>query len=232
MTAHDETRLNDVWVVVPAFREAEIIGRTVRDLRSTLPNVVVVDDGSRDSTSTNACRAGAHVVCHPVNLGQGAALQTGIEFALANGASVVATFDADGQHRVADLIKMVDILRRESVDIVIGSRFLGSTQSMPVSRRVLLQAAVAFTNLTTGVRLTDAHNGLRAMSASAARRIQLRQNRMAHASEFVTRIAKCGLTYREVPVTIAYTDYSLAKGQKASGSLHVLAELFIGWLLR
>ncbi|MGB7740947.1 MAG: glycosyltransferase family 2 protein, partial [Steroidobacteraceae bacterium] len=125
----------DVCVVVPAFREGKVIAATVGELRSQFPNVVVVDDGSGDSTAQEARRAGAHVVCHPINLGQGAALQTGISFAVRSGAAFVATFDADGQHHVSDLCQMVEILRREPVDIVLGSRFLGKTESMPVSRR-------------------------------------------------------------------------------------------------
>ena len=227
-----ESQFRDVWVVVPAFHEAEIIGQTVAKLRVSFHNVAVVDDGSADATAREARQAGAYVVCHPINLGQGAALQTGLQFALAQGAAIVATFDADGQHQVSDLVHMVEILRRDTVDVVLGSRFLGKADGIPAVRRIMLKAAVAFTNLTTGVRLTDAHNGLRAMTASAARRLEIRQNRMAHASEIVSQIGKCGLKYCEVPVTITYTNYSLAKGQKVSGSVRVLSDLLTGWLLR
>ena len=144
----------------------------------------------------------------------------------------VATFDADGQHHAADLSRMIDALRSGAFDIVLGSRFLGHAESMPASRRLLLRAAVLLTRLTTGVTLTDAHNGLRVMTAVTARRLRLFQNRMAHASELVAQIGRLGLRVTEVPVTISYTRYSLEKGQRLTDSVRILVDLFAGWLLR
>jgi glycosyltransferase involved in cell wall biosynthesis len=220
------------WVVVPALNEADVIRRSLAELREVLPNVVVVDDGSADATSAEALAGGAVVVRHPLNLGQGAAIQTGIEYALGCGAAYVATFDADGQHRAEDLRRMLDVLVDERLDLVLGSRFLGRTQGMSWTRSVLLRAGVLFTNLTTGVRLTDAHNGLRVMTAATARRIRILQDRMAHASELIAQIGQLQLKVREVPVTITYSAYSVAKGQTMSDSFRVLADLFVAWLLR
>jgi polyprenyl-phospho-N-acetylgalactosaminyl synthase len=222
----------DIWIVVAAVNEARMIGEVVRQLRTVCPNVVVVDDGSTDGTGEEALSAGAVVVSHAFNLGQGAALQTGIEYVLRRGTGYVATFDADGQHDATDLANMIAALRREPVDIVLGSRFLGHAAGMPWSRRLLLRAAVYLSTLTTGVRLTDAHNGMRVMTADAARRLRISQNRMAHASELVAQIGRLGLRVSEVPVTISYTRYSLQKGQRLSDSLRVLIDLFAGWLLR
>ena len=112
------------WVVVPAFNEAPVIRRNVTELRARFPYVVLVDDGSQDATASEALAAGAVVVRHAVNLGQGAALQTGIHYALAHGAAYIATFDADGQHHVEDLAAMLDLLQEQHLDIVLGSRFL------------------------------------------------------------------------------------------------------------
>jgi polyprenyl-phospho-N-acetylgalactosaminyl synthase len=233
MTGGSSTlREADTWVVVPALDEAPVIGACVRALRERFANVVVVDDGSRDGTGARAAEAGAVVVRHPLNLGQGAALQTGIEYALGRGAACIATFDADGQHRVEDLERMLEVLRAEGLDIVLGSRFLGAATGMPAGRRPLLKAGALFTRLTTGVRLTDAHNGLRVMTAATARRIRIRQDRMAHASELIAQIGQLGLRVKEVPVTITYSDYSIAKGQKMSHSFRILADLLVGWLLR
>lgn len=220
------------WVVVPAHGEAAVIRRTVAALRERFPRVVVVDDGSPDATGDEALAAGAVVLRHPVNLGQGAALQTGIEYALAQGAAYVATFDADGQHDPADLARMYQTLQRGDCDIVLGSRFAGRAEGLSPARRLALKAAVAFTNLTTGVRLTDAHNGLRIMTADAARRLDLRQDQMAHASELVARIGQLGLRHAEEPVTITYDDYSRRKGQKLSNGFHILSALVAGWLQR
>jgi len=187
---------------------------------------VVVDDGSRDATAEAAARAGADVLRHPLNLGQGAALQTGIEYALLRGAERIVTFDADGQHRPQDVAVLLNALSAENADFVLGSRFLGSAVAMPPLRRLILRAATWFTRLTTGLNVTDAHNGLRAMSRRGASAIRLRQNRMAHASEILHQIAASGLKYVEAPVTIEYSRYSLAKGQRASEFVVILLDLF------
>lgn len=214
-----------VWVVVPAYHEAAVIGEVVAGLRRRFANVLVVDDGSRDDTAARARQAGAQVIRHAVNLGQGAALRTGIEQALRLGAQVIVTFDADGQHRPEDACRLVDAVRAGEADLALGSRFLGSTVGMPRSRRWALKAAVWLTRVLYGVRLTDAHNGLRALSADAARRIRIRHHGMAHATEIVHEALRLRLRVVERPVVIVYSDYSLAKGQKLSNSLAIVADL-------
>lgn len=216
---------SNVYVVIAAYNEAQVIGAVVADVVRAGYRVVVVDDGSRDATAEAAHRAGAAMVPHPINLGQGAALQTGIAFALARGAEAVVTFDADGQHRTADIARLLDALVL-NVDFAIGSRFLAPSSNLPASRRSLLVAATWFTRLTTGLHVSDTHNGLRAMTRRGAGRINLRQNRMAHASEILHQIAESGLRYVEVPVTIDYTAYSLAKGQRLRDALAILVDLF------
>jgi glycosyltransferase involved in cell wall biosynthesis len=214
-----------IWLIVPAHNEAAVIGRVVADLVRRRYSVIVIDDGSTDGTGRNAATAGAIVVTHPINLGQGAALQTGIEFALRQGAETIVTFDADGQHRSADIDGLVAALGATDADYALGSRFLGAAVAMPASRRLLLVAATWFTRLTTGMRISDTHNGLRAMTRRGASRLALRQNRMAHASELLDQIARSGLRYVEVPVTIEYSRYSLAKGQRLADSLRILMDL-------
>lgn len=214
-----------VWVVITAFNEESVISDVVAGLQAAAYNVVVVDDASTDKTARRAQAAGARVLQHPINLGQGAALQTGITFALRAGADFIVTFDGDGQHRPDDVPALIDALVNHRADFALGSRFLGSTLNIPPFRRFLLRAATWFTRLTTGLKLTDAHNGLRAMTRRGAAAIKLRQNRMAHASEILAQIARSGLGYVEVPVTIVYTSYSLQKGQRASNSVSILVDL-------
>ena len=217
----------DTWVVVPLYNEAPVIADVVRGVRSVFPNVVCVDDGSRDRSAEEAREGGAVVVRHPVNLGQGAALQTGIEYALRDpGMRYVVTFDADGQHRVEDAAAMVEILRAGSADIVFGSRFLDARTQPSRGKRALLRAAVLYTNVTTKVNLTDAHNGLRAFTRAVAEHLDIRQNRMAHASEIVEQVGAGGFRYAEHPVHILYTDYSRAKGQSMLNSVNILTEMF------
>jgi glycosyltransferase involved in cell wall biosynthesis len=221
-----------VHVVIPAYNEGRVISRVVGDVKRAGYAVVVVDDGSSDATADRARAAGASVVAHPFNLGQGAALQTGIDYTLAQAAECIVTFDADGQHRVADIAGLTEALLRERADFALGSRFLGQAPNLPRLRRLLLQAATAFTRLTTGLQLTDTHNGLRAMTRRGAAAIRLRQNRMAHASEFLGQIAGSGLRYVEQPVTIEYSAYSLAKGQNIGDAVLILLDLFARRLYR
>lgn len=217
---------SDAWVVIPLFNEAAVIGEVVRDVRRGFANVVCVDDGSTDGSGDLARVAGAKVVRHPINLGQGAALQTGIEYALSRpGAAFVVTFDADGQHQVADALDMLERAREENLAAVFGSRFLNDTVEAGFVRRVILKLAVWFTRQSTGMRLTDAHNGLRVVRADAARRIRLRQDGMAHASEIVLHIGRTGLPWAEHPVHVLYTDYSRGKGQSSLNSVNILVDL-------
>lgn len=221
-----------LWVICAAYNEAAMIARVVTELCAAGYQMVVVDDGSADATGGIAAAAGAHVVTHPLNLGQGAALQTGMDYALSRGAEILVTFDADGQHRVADIRRLVEALGRERADFALGSRFLGEAHDIPRLRRWILRAATVFTRLTTGLRLTDSHNGLRALTRRGAAAIHLRQNRMAHASEILAEIARSRLRHVEVPVAIEYTAYSLAKGQRVGDSVLILLDLLAQELTR
>lgn len=218
-------RRRHIWVVIAAYNEVGVIARVVGEVRRCGYTVLLIDDGSTDATAATAEKAGAVVIRHPLNLGQGAALQTGIEYALREGADVIVTFDADGQHRVADIDVLIDAMAKHNVDFVFGSRVLGGAINLPPTRRLLLKAATWFTRITSGLSVTDTHNGLRAMTQRGAGAIRLRQNRMAHASEFLNQVSASRLKYIEVPVTIEYSAYSLAKGQKLGNSLSILVDL-------
>ena len=214
-----------IWVVVTAYNESSVISEVVKGIRQAGYSVVVVDDASSDDTGDRALSAGARVLRHPINLCQGAALQTGIAFALRNEAQYIVTFDGDGQHRPEDIASLTDALMRHQADFALGSRFLGNALDLPRLRRAILRLAVLFSRLTTGLKVTDAHNGMRAMTRRGASYIRLRQNRMAHASEILDQIARSKLAYVEVPVTIVYTAYSLQKGQRISNSVSILIDL-------
>ena len=218
----------DVWVVIPAYLEETVIGGVVEGVRRYFSNVVVVDDGSPDATAKRARQAGAHVVRHPINLGQGASLQTGIVYALLANPTHIATFDGDGQHDARDLVIMFERLVATDADIALGSRFQGRSVGISRLRALLLRSAVAFTRLSTGLPVTDSHNGLRMMTAASAKRIRITQNRMAHASEILSEVVRLGLRLVEVPVTIYYTEYSRQKGQGGLNSINVLLELLSG----
>ena len=220
------------FVVMAAYNEGECIEAVVREVCKEYPNVVVVDDGSDDATHEAAKGCAAYVLRHAVNRGQGAALQTGIDFALLHGARFVVTFDSDGQHRVEDISALVDPIRRGECEITLGSRFLGDAGHIPRSRRLTLRMAVLFTRVFNRLKVTDAHNGLRAFSARAARKLNITLDRMAHASELIDQIRLSGLPFREVPVQIRYTEYSLRKGQSSRNAIQIAVHYLLGKVLQ
>lgn len=224
----DPATNDDTWLIVPLYNEGVVVGDVLRHARETFRKIVCVDDGSADDSAQIAREAGAVVVEHPVNLGQGAALQTGLAYALRDPAArYFVTFDSDGQHRTEDAARMVQRLRTEPLDVVLGSRFLGTKMEASALKRLVLKAAVQFERMSTGLKVTDTHNGLRAFSRKGASAIEIRQNRMAHGSEILREISKKHLAYAEEPVHIIYTDYSRAKGQSLWNSVNIINELYL-----
>ncbi|MEO9201632.1 MAG: glycosyltransferase family 2 protein [Mycobacterium sp.] len=214
------------WVVVPMHNEATVIGQVVEEVLRTFDFVVCVDDGSTDDSVAEARSAGATVVEHPINLGQGASLQTGFSFALRDPQMTeVVTFDADGQHSVADARAMVQQLREKNLDVVVGSRFLDDRTQIAGLRKLILKTAARYTRWTTGMALTDAHNGLRVIDRDLLAKIRLTQNRMAHASELIDQIGDLKANWAEYPTHIMYTDYSRSKGQSLLNSVNILVEI-------
>jgi glycosyltransferase involved in cell wall biosynthesis len=227
-SSQDGSTLDDVCIIVPLYNEAPVIGGVVTQLRQTFTHVVCVDDGSGDGSAAIAEKAGARVLYHPVNLGQGAALQTGISYALGlDGVEYLVTFDADGQHRVEDVLGMLRMARDKRVAVVFGSRFLDNRTRAGWAKRLVLKTAVWVTNKSTGLRLSDAHNGLRVIRRDAASRINLKQDRMAHATEIVLQLARTQLPWAEYPVEVLYTEYSKGKGQSLLNSVNILVDLLI-----
>lgn len=223
-----DTREGDAWVVVPLYNEVEVITQVVSELTASFANVVCVDDGSTDKSAELAAAAGARVLRHPINLGQGAALQTGFDYVLTHpGATHAVTFDADGQHQVADALEMLELARTKRFSVVFGSRFLDKRTKPGIKKRVVLKVAVLVTRAVTGLRLTDAHNGLRVLSRETLEKVRLQQNGMSHASEIVHQIAKAKLASKEHPVELLYTEYSKRKGQSLLNSINILIDLLI-----
>jgi polyprenyl-phospho-N-acetylgalactosaminyl synthase len=215
-----------VFVVVPAYNEATVVRGVIGELLDRHHNVVVVDDCSTDGTAAALGGLACHVLRHPVNLGQGGALQTGVHYAVAQGADIIVTFDSDGQHNPDEIPALVKAIVDGGVDVALGSRFLGQTENMSTSRRLLLRGAILFTKVTVGITLTDVHNGFRAFRASVAPKLIITQNRMAHASEILSLIQQNQLSFREVPSTVRYSEYSKAKGQSALGAVDIVTDLF------
>lgn len=219
---------HETWIVIPLYNEASVIGGVVSELSARFDHIVCIDDGSTDGSAEVAQAAGARVLRHPVNLGQGAALQTGISYVVSQpDARYIVTFDADGQHRIEDALGMLRVAREHDLAIVFGSRFLDDRTQPGIAKKIILKTAVWVTNRTTGLRLTDAHNGLRVIRVDAARLIDLQQDRMAHATEIVLKLGRTKLPWEEYPVELLYTDYSKAKGQSILNSVNILVDLLV-----
>jgi glycosyltransferase involved in cell wall biosynthesis len=219
-----------IWVVMPCFNEDGSLGAVLSDVTGFGYSIVVIDDGSRVAAASLVAGSEVHVLRHCVNLGQGAALQTGIDYALLHGARYIVTFDSDGQHRADEIARLIDALRASGADVALGTRFGEGGRAVNISRArsLTLRIATRLSRFSTGLNITDTHNGFRALTRDAAARMRITQNRMAHASQILDEIARLSLKYVEVPVTIRYTDYSLRKGQRMSNAFNILWESLAG----
>jgi len=211
-----------VCVLITALNEERMIEEVLSGLiKRGYKNIILVDDGSTDTTYNRAKKFPITILRHIINRGKGASLQTGTEYILKKGFEVIVHFDADGQHNPDDIEKLIRPIFEEDIDVVFGSRFLGEVYGMPLLRRLVLKGGIFFTNLLYGIKLTDVHNGMRAFKTAVFKKIVFTEDRFAYASELLEKIVKEGFRFNEVPVTIKYTDYSLAKGQKNTNALNI-----------
>lgn len=214
-----------VYAVVAAFNEEKTISAVLSDLGKYVDRIIVVDDGSSDKTSEMARGGKVALLRHLSNLGQGAALQTGFEYAKRQKVDIVITYDADGQFLAKDIPRLIEPIVHKKADIVLGSRFLGQAVNIPLTRLITLKLGIMFTFIFSGLKLTDTYNGLRALNNRALHKINITQNRLAHASEILDQIKAKKLKYVEIPVTVIYTDYSIQKGERNINALKVFLDL-------
>lgn len=214
-----------IFAVIAAFNEEKTIFKVLADLEKYVHKIIVVDDGSIDETSRQVRGKKVVLLRHLVNLGQGAALQTGFEYAKRHGADIVITYDADGQFLASDIPRLIEPIFENKADIALGSRFLGHTVNMPITRLLTLKSGIFFTYIFSGLKLTDVYNGLRALNRKSLNKINITQNRLAHASEILDKVKLNKLRYVEIPVTITYTEYSKQKGEKNLNALKVFVDL-------
>ena len=218
---------SSIFVVVAAYNEAAVLGATLQPLFERGYSVVVVDDGSTDRTWKLLETLPVHALRHRLNLGQGAALQTGMDYALRRGAEMVVHFDADGQHPANQIDELTAPIATGEADVVFGSRFLKESdrRQVPAARRAVLRVGMLVSGLMGCLWLRDTHNGFRALSRRAMMNIRLRENGFAHATEIQREVRRAGLRYREAPATIGYSAYSTTKGQPLSNSFNILVDL-------
>ena len=225
--------MDKIFIIIPCYNEKEVIRNTILPLMALPYEVVVVDDGSAENILEEIDDLNIHFLRHPVNLGQGAALQTGMDYAYQCEADFLVHFDADGQHQISDLEKMLKPLLENTCDVVLGSRFLNdqTKSEVPFYKRILLQSAKLVNGLFTGIWLSDAHNGFRALNREAFSKIRLEENNMVHATEIIQQIKQHELRYQEVSTEIIYTEYSKQKGQSPLNAISIFIDLILKKLL-
>ena len=214
-------------VVIPAYNEGSVIGHVLEEVLTYSRDIVVVDDGSVDATAKIALKFPVVLLRHPINLGAGAAMQTGFEYACTLPVDYVVTIDADGQHDPSEIPRMVETCRKGHFDVVLGSRFIEGAAALNIGRfrRAVLKLATVFTKFVTGLKVTDTHNSFRVFTRMSVCKIHMKQNGYAHSSELLKQIAKAKLKYTEAPVTVRYTEYSKKKGQSTWNLINILWDM-------
>ena len=197
-----------IIIGIPAFNEEKNIGAIVAKLKKKYDQVIVCDDGSSDMTQIIASSLGAIVVKHPKNLGYGATIKTIFNEAKKIDGDILVTFDADGQHQISEIDSVLKPLSENKADIVIGSRFLGSTKDLPKYRKIGIKAITSLTNTVTGSNLSDTQSGFRAYSKKVLNEIFPTESGMGISTEILIKSLKKQMTILEVPITISYDNNS------------------------
>ena len=219
--------MNDkVFILIPVYNEESKIGQVIDSLKSSFKNILVVNDGSTDETRSIIEKTDVIIINHILNLGQGAAISSGINYLKTeNAARALITFDADGQHSVDDAVLFAKEIIKCDEDIIFGSRFIQNKANIPYIKRILLIIVTNITNLLTNTRLSDTHNGLKAIKKSCLSKINISIDGFAFESQIIQQVGKQKIKYKEMPTNTIYTDYSKRKGQKLSNGLIIIEDL-------
>lgn len=204
-----------MWIVLPAYNEEKVIQDTLREIQSAgYKNIIVVDDGSRDQTYGRAREiTGVVVLKHKLNRGKGAATKTGIEAAKLLNAGIIVTMDSDGQHNPSDIARLIEPIQKNHCDVVLGTR-LKNPAGMPWYKICANHVGNAITWYFYGLWVSDSQSGFRAYSRHASELINTKTDRYEYDSEVIREIYVYKLKYKEVPIEVRYTEYSMGKIQK------------------
>lgn len=214
MTSLSPTK--DIWILIPAFNEERVITNVIAEIRQAgYQNIIVVDDGSRDRTYEVAKNTGVTVLRHRLNRGKGAATKTSIEAAKLLGANIIVTMDGDGQHNPRDIESLISPIRNGDCDVVLGTR-LKNPQGMPWYKIIQNWFGNAIVWYIYGLWVSDSQSGFRAYSRHASEVINTKTDRYEYDGEVIREIYKYKLKYREVPIEVRYTKYSMGKLHKQS----------------
>ena len=198
--------MSKVAIGLPAFNEEKNIASIILQLKKKYELIIVCDDGSSDLTAAIAEKMGALVVKHEKNLGYGGAIRSLFSKACELECDIFVTFDSDGQHVVSEIENIIEPIQKNEADIVIGSRFLGSTKDLPKYRKIGIKTITGLTNTLTGANITDAQSGFRAYSKNVLNEISPTESGMGISTEILIKSSKKQMRISEIPITINYED--------------------------
>lgn len=218
--------LDNVYLIIPLFNESKVLDKVIDEVQGAFKNIIVVDDGSTDNSHDLLLKKDIILIKHPINLGVGAAITTGFEHVKKiENAFAVITFDADGQHSIDDAKEFAKTILDCEEEIIFGSRFLGNEKNIPFIKRCVLKTATFITNIITGTKLSDTHNGLKAIKKSCIQKLDLDINGYAYESQFIYQVSKRRISYRELSTNTIYTAYSMSKGQSLRNGFIIIEDL-------
>jgi polyprenyl-phospho-N-acetylgalactosaminyl synthase len=218
--------LDNVYVIIPLFNESKVLDKVIDEVQGVFKNIIVVDDGSTDNSYDLLLKKDITLIKHPINLGVGAAITSGFELVkkLENAFAAI-TFDADGQHSIDDAKEFAEAILDCEEEIIFGSRFLGNEKNIPFIKRYVLKTATFITNIITGTKLSDTHNGLKAIKKSCIKKLDLDINGYAYESQFIYQVSKRRISYRELSTNTIYTAYSMSKGQSLRNGFIIIEDI-------
>jgi len=221
---HGNSSNTNVVVIVPCFNEGKIVRKILTELLVKGYSVIAIDDGSNDNTFSEMSKTAAKLLQHRINLGQGAALETGLEYVRRHvkNFDYLCTFDADGQHNVDDIEVLVNSMVQTKYNVILGNRFGQNQFEGGKVKGFLLRFSARLTKFTIGLNVADRHNGLRCLDRKSVNSIKLNIAGYGHADDFLRQIVRNDLTYGEAPVRIRYTSYSKSKGQPLYNLITIL----------
>lgn len=212
-------------VGIPAYNEEKNIAKIILQLKKIVDIIIVCDDGSSDLTGEIAKEMGANVIKHEKNLGYGSAIRSIFDKSKEIGGDILITFDADGQHRVEDIAKVTQPILNNEADIVIGSRFLDSSENIPKYRKVGIKAITCLTNITAGTKISDSQSGFRAYSKDVIEKINLTEIGMGVSTEVLIKAAKQNLRISEVPIRVLYEGDTSTHNPVSHGTSVILSTI-------
>ena len=195
-----------ITIGIPAYNEEKNIASIITKLKNITDSIIVCDDGSSDMTSEISKNLGAIVISHKKNMGYGAAIRTIFQKSVELDSDILVTFDADGQHRIDDVNKILQPLENNEADIVIGSRFLDNESKVPNYRKIGIKVITQVTNASLKKKLTDSQSGFRAYNKQALTQISPSEMGMGISTEILIKASSKGLRIAEIPITILYHD--------------------------